>query len=90
MDLSENAGPSSNLLRRDVIHWLLEESNPSIEYLTMTKLLGMSPRRKEALRVRNRIETWDPVSRILAKQKRNGGWDDGRNWYHPKHRSTIW
>lgn len=90
MVLSENPRLVSNLLRPEVIQWLLEDSNPSIQYLTLTKLLGVSPRRKEALRARDRIAAWVPVSKILAKQRRNGGWDHGPSWYHPKYRATIW
>jgi len=74
----------------DVLEWLLEEENPSIRYLTLTKLLHASYHRKEAVEARKRIPTWEPVRRILARQKRNGGWDAGRTWYLPKYKSTIW
>ena len=83
-------GSRSTLLDGSVIEWLLEENNPSIRYLTLTKLLNVSPRRREAVETRKRIPEWEPVRKILAKQKRNGGWDEGRTWYLPKYKSTVW
>jgi hypothetical protein len=73
-----------------VVEWLLEESNPSISFLTRAQLLDISPRRRQAASVRNKIPEWEPVKKILGKQKRNGGWDIGRTWYLPKYKSTVW
>ena len=81
---------SSTLLDRSVVDWLLEEENPGVKYLALTKLLGTSPRRKEAVEARTKIHPWQPIRKILARQKRNGGWDSGRTWYLPKHKSTVW
>jgi hypothetical protein len=50
----------------------------------------VSQRRKEAREARSRVPEWKPVRKILAKQKRNGGWDTGRTWYLPKYKSTVW
>lgn len=80
----------STILRKDAAEWLLEENNPSIKYLTLTKLLGVSPRRNEPMQARKEIPEWEPVRKILVKQKKNGGWDDGRTWYLPKYKSTVW
>lgn len=73
-----------------VVQWLLEECNPSIRYLTLTELLAVSPHRKDAVQTRKRIPEWEPVKKILAKQKRNGSWDSSRTWYLPKYKSTVW
>jgi len=73
-----------------VLDWLLEDNNPSIRYLTLTQLLDTSPHRKETIEARSKIPGWEPVRRVLAKQKRDGGWDDGRTWYIPKYKSTVW
>ena len=73
-----------------VVRWLLEENSPCIRYLTLTELLDVSPNRKDAVEARKKIPEWDPVKKILAKQKRNGGWDDSRTWYLPKYKSTVW
>jgi hypothetical protein len=73
-----------------MVGWLLEDENPCVRYLTLTQLLGASPHSKEVTETRNKIPEWDPVRKILAKQKRDGGWDDGRTWYLPKYKSTVW
>jgi len=78
------------MLDNRVVEWLLQEDNPSVRCLTLTSLLGVSPRTKEAGETRAKIPQWEPVRKILAKQKRNGGWDDGRTWYLPKYKSTVW
>jgi len=72
------------------VDWLLEEENPSVKYLALTELLRTSARRKEAVEARKKIHTWEPVRRILTRQKRDGGWDSGRTWYLPKYKSTVW
>jgi len=77
-------------LRGGVVNWLLEENNPSVRYLTLTELLGVSRRRRETAEARNKIRDSELVSKILAKQKRNGSWDEGQTWYLPKYKSTIW
>jgi len=88
--LSAPTGSRVTTLDKSVVEWLLEENNPSIRYLTLTELLSMPPRRREVVDARNKIPEWEPVRKILAKQKRNGGWDDGRTWYLPKYKSTVW
>jgi len=80
----------STALDKSVVEWLLEDNNPSAKYLALTELLGKSPRSREAVEARERIPEWEPVRKTLARQKRNGGWDDGRTWYLPKYKSTVW
>ena len=82
--------PWSRESDKNVVEWLLEESNPSVRYLALTELLGISSRRREPLATRSMIPDWAPVKKMLVKQKRNGGWDDGRTWYLPKYKSTVW
>jgi len=82
--------PWSHESNSSAIEWLLEEDNPSVRYLTLTELLGISSQRKEPEETRSLIPVWAPVKKILAKQKRNGGWDDGRTWYLPKYKATVW
>jgi hypothetical protein len=75
---------------RSVVEWLQEENNPSVRYLTLTELLDIPSRRTEPMETRRLIPDWVPVRKILAKQMRNGGWDDGKTWYLPKYKSTVW
>jgi hypothetical protein len=73
-----------------VADWLLEDKNPSTRYLTLTQLLEVSNRSKEAVEARSKIPDWQPVRKILARQKKNGSWDKDLTWYVPKYKSTIW
>jgi hypothetical protein len=75
---------------RNVVEWLLEENSPSVRYLTLTELLDIPSRRREPMETRRLISDWAPVRKILAKQTRDGGWDDGKTWYLPKYKSTVW
>jgi hypothetical protein len=88
--MSEKVCPSSYKSKESVVEWLVEENNPSVRYLTLTELLGIPSRRREPAKTRRMIPDWAPVRRMLAKQKKNGGWDDGRTWYLPKYKSTVW
>jgi hypothetical protein len=88
--VSEKMSSWSDESDRSVVKWLLEENNPSVRYLALTELLRISSQRKEPVKTRSLIPDWAPVKKILAKQKRNGGWDDGRTWYLPKYKSTVW
>jgi hypothetical protein len=82
--------PGSHESEGTVVGWLLGENNPSVRYLVLTELLGNSSLRREPVETRSLIPDWAPVKKILAKQKRDGGWDDGRTWYLPKYKSTVW
>lgn len=73
-----------------VADWLLEEDNPCVKYLTLTRLLGLPGNDRAAVEAREQIPDWPPVKRILDKQRDNGGWDEGESWYHPKYKSTVW
>jgi hypothetical protein len=72
------------------IGWLLEPENPCVRFLTLTNLLGRSSREREASESRKAIPQWPGVTRILSKQRSDGGWDEGSSWYFPKYKSTVW
>ena len=80
----------SQATEKEVAAWLIEEDNPSIRYLTLTQLLGVSPKSPEAIDTRKKIPSWTPVRRILEHQNNDGGWDRGKTWYLPKYKSTVW
>ncbi len=79
-----------NLRDGAVIEWLLDDDNPCVRYLTLTRLLGKSPGDRLAKESRSKIPDWPPVEKILRRQLKNGGWESNREWYHPKYKSTIW
>jgi hypothetical protein len=72
------------------LRWLLEPENPCVRFLTLTDVLGRSVRERDSSESRKAILSWAGVARILSRQKRNGGWDDGSSWYFPKYKSTVW
>lgn len=80
----------SDGIEDQVVGWLLEEENPSVRYLTLTGLLDVHPRSREALEIRKNIPDWPPIRKILERQNSDGGWDKASTWYIPKYKSTIW
>ena len=77
-------------VEKHVLEWLLEEENPSIRYLTLTRLLGRLGNERGVVTSRRAIPEWKPIRKILAHQRRNGSWDVGKTWYLPKYKSTLW
>jgi hypothetical protein len=83
MRLEEIAG-------KDTIDWLLESENPSVRYLTLTKLLGMPAGASEALEAKRSIMETGAVPKILARQNEDGSWGEPKRFYHDKYRGTVW
>jgi hypothetical protein len=79
-----------SLLRSDPTEWLLEESNPSVRYFTLTRILDFDETNKEVRRARQDIMQAGAVPVILAKQEPAGNWDPARNFYTSKYRGTVW
>ncbi len=50
-----------------VIDWLIEEDNPPVRYLTLTRLLGRSPSSAEVRRVRARIMDYRVTQHIVER-----------------------
>src|SRR3972149_4576936 len=78
------------LLKADPIPWLLEDGNPSVRYLTLTRILGMTERNKEVRQARGKIMEIGAVPAILAKQEPGGYWEKTSAFYTGKYRSTVW
>jgi hypothetical protein len=55
------------------VSWLLGSKDPSVRFLTLTEVLGASPRSREVRRARDAIPGGPRVRRLLRGQKRNGG-----------------
>jgi hypothetical protein len=71
--------------------WLLEPTEPSVRYLTLTELLGFRPENPEVLATRAEIMTIGPVLRILAGQKPGGYWGRPEDFYvRSKYKGTVW
>lgn len=63
-----------NLLNGDPTEWLLEESNPSVRYFTLVKLLDRPEHAPEVAVAREAINASEPVRRMLEAQRPQGYW----------------
>jgi len=79
------------VVRRDrVLDWLLEADQPSIRYLTQTRLLRKSETDPDVRDAKARIPTTGWAAEILARRDPGGWWvRDGHPMY-PKYVSTNW
>lgn len=73
-----------------MINWLLEDSQPSVRFLTMTQLLDVSEKDPEVRSARNKITSIGWAKDILDKQESGGYWLREKNLYQPKYVSTNW
>jgi len=80
-----------NLLNSDPIDWLLEESDPSVRYFTLRKLLDRPEDDPEVVAAREAISTSEPVRRMLDAQRPQGYWGRDKRPYHSvtKHLITL-
>ncbi len=79
----------TKLLKADPTDWLLEESNPSVRYLTLTTILDRKESRAEVKRARADIMRTGMVPKILSRQK-NGSWNSPGRFYRDKYKGTVW
>jgi hypothetical protein len=78
-------------LNADPTEWLLEPSNPSVRYYTLTDILDLPPWHPQVQEARAAILTGGVVPRILARQSSGGYWGKPENFYlHSKYRGTVW
>jgi hypothetical protein len=86
-EMAERAPKSED----DPIDWLLEESDPSVRYLTLRDLLGRKESDGEVLEARARIMEVGPVPRILSRQHPAGHWGSPEDFYrNSKYKGTVW
>ncbi len=73
-----------------VIDWLLQPDQPSIQYRTLTELLGRKASDPEVRAARTRIPRVGWAADILARRDPQGWWVRERSLYTPKYISTNW
>ena len=73
-----------------VVEWLLDESQPSVRYLTLTGLLGKPESDSEVKAARAKITRLGWVKQILDMRAPSGYWASEGNLYRPKYLSTNW
>ena len=77
-------------MKNSVIHWLLEENQPSVRYLTLTELLDRSERDSEVKSAKRNISKVGWAYDILRTQHREGNWQSLKSLYLPKYTATNW
>ena len=77
-------------LRATTLNWLLEESQPSIRYLTLTQLSERPENDPEVQSAKQMIPKVGWAGEILANQQQEGWWVDAKSLYRPKYMSTNW
>lgn len=75
---------------KGVVDWLLEDSQPSIRYQTLTELLGRADSDPEVQETREQIPRVGWAADILAERNPAGWWVDSRSHFRPKYVSTYW
>lgn len=76
--------------RRGLVDWLLENDQPAVRYLTLTRLLGKSENDPEAVEARKRLAKKGWAADILRNQRRGGWWVSDESLYRPKYLVTNW
>jgi hypothetical protein len=76
-------------LRAGVTKWLLEESNPSVRYLTLKGLLERDEGDREVRGAKQAIMETGVVPRLLDKQV-DGTWNSPGRFYVEKYKGTVW
>lgn len=79
-----------NLLRDDVLEWLLEPESSTVRYLTLRDLLDRSSDDPETAAAREQAHREGPIASILAEMQPEGYWIQPGAGYAPKYWGTVW
>jgi hypothetical protein len=61
------------MIGSDGVEWLLASKDPSVRYLTLTQVVGESPRSRQVRAAREGISSGPRVSALLQGQRQDGG-----------------
>jgi hypothetical protein len=81
---------SQNLLKGDVLDWLLESDDPGTHYLVLRDLLDLPPDDRELRAACVEAHVKGPIAAILAEMQPEGYWVEPGPGYYPKYRGTVW
>lgn len=81
---------ANDLLRDDVLDWLLEPSTPGARYLALRDLLHYAPDDPALVTARAEAHTHGPIADVLAEMNDEGYWVKPGPGYGPKYHSTVW
>jgi len=83
-------GNWQSMLRADPTDWLLEQDNPSVRYLTLTKLMELPENDSQVTKAKSEIMTVGTVPSILSRQNNDGYWETSEAFYTNKYKGTVW
>jgi len=83
-------GEANDTPSDEIIGWLLEEENPSVRHLALTKLLRRPESDAEVMRAKKRIMEEGIVPRVLALRNDEGYWGTKGEFYTDKYRGSVW
>jgi hypothetical protein len=86
----EQAEVGKSAMSKAAVDWLLEEDQPSIRYLALTRLLGRPENDSEVQSAKEMMAKTGWASDILGKQLPGGWWVEEESLYKPKYVSTNW
>jgi len=75
---------------KKLIKWLIEEDNPSVKYYTLTEILNEQIDKGAEDLLRKNIESFAPVSSIMALQENGGWWYEDKYSFSPLYKNTYW
>ena len=78
-----------SVLKGDPTDWLLERSNPSVRYRTLTQILEQPESSPEVAQARAEIMTSGVVPRILERLD-GDSWNEEGRFYRDKYTGTVW
>jgi hypothetical protein len=79
------------ILKGDSIDWLLEASNPSVRYFTLSEILDKPENDSEVKIAKKEIMKSGVVPKILIKQNNRGYWGIAEDFYvRTKYKGTVW
>ncbi len=76
-------------LNADPIPWLVEESEPSVRYFALVKLLDRPEDDADVIAAREAISESDPVWKMLEAQRPQGYWGRDKRPYHGASKQLI-
>jgi hypothetical protein len=78
------------MMEENLIEWLLDEDNPSIQYFTLVSLLDKSFDDPMVIKAKKAIMTEGAVPALLNHQSLDGTWGIPERFYRDKYAGTIW
>jgi hypothetical protein len=89
MEVNREQSVYMQILKEGVVDWLLDDSNPSVRYLTLVNILDRKKTDPEVSRAKAQIMVSGVVPKILQKQ-RGKSWNSPGRFYLDKYRGTVW